>query len=188
MHSLQALTSVFNTTTNATARTGLPSAASDLHTLISTVLSLAALSDWLKLFVVGGLFQWCRRYSFSFRDWVVDTLWITATFDAKDDSYREWLLPTRVSRSSSIPPEWILYWISRQPVWDRARMIEVSTRDFGMSRNSRGDDDDETCTKISYLPSLNNTHSIWYKGYYMTVAREEKNENAWSTKECLSLG
>ncbi|EPS95295.1 hypothetical protein FOMPIDRAFT_1132740 [Fomitopsis schrenkii] len=171
--SLQALTSVFNATASATAHTAsnnsLPSATNDFHTLISTVLSLSALRDWLKLFVVGGLLEWCRRYFSSFRDWVMGAFWITASFDANDDSY-----------------QWVLYWISRHPVWDRARTIEVSTRDFGLE--SREDDDNETASKISYLPSMNNTHSLWYRGHYITVAREEKNENVWTTKEYLSLG
>lgn len=83
--------------------------------------------------------------------------------------------------------EWVLYWLSRHPVWDKARMVEVSTRDFGLE-NTREDVGDETSYKISYLPSMDNTYSLWYKRHYMTVSREEKNENRWSTKECLSIG
>ena len=91
--SLQALTSAFNITTNATAHatsgtSALP-ATGDFHSLISTILSLSALRDWLKLFVVGGFFEWCRRYFFTFRDWVMGAFWITATFEAGDESYRE---------------------------------------------------------------------------------------------------
>ena len=162
---------------------------SDFHTLISTVLSLSALRDWLKLFVVGGLLEWCRRYFFTIRDWVMGTFWITATFEASDESYRECLLMTRGELRSPFSDlsEWMLYWLSRHPVWGKARMVEVSTRDFGLG-NVREDDDNETCYKISYLPSMDNTYSLWYKRHYMTVSREEKNETRWSTKECLSLG
>lgn len=190
--SLKALASAFNATANSTAyaasAAGMPVLTGDPHTLISTIISLAALRDWLKLFVVGGLLEWCRRYFFTFRDWVVGAFWITATFEANDESYRKCLPSTSKSTCSpNVLTEWVLYWLSHHPVWDKARMVAVSTRDFGLA-NAREDDDNETCHKISYLPSMDNTYSIWYKRHYMTVSREEKKETAWSTKECLSLG
>ncbi|KZT66536.1 P-loop containing nucleoside triphosphate hydrolase protein [Daedalea quercina L-15889] len=164
-----AIANATNGTASIAASNAKPSSV-DFHTLVSTLLSASALRDWLKLFVVGGALETCRRYLFSWWDAIVQAFWITATFDATDDAYR-----------------WVLYWLSRHPVWNEARTFEVSTRTFGLDYTSDEDEGETTSRPVSYLPSLENTYSIWYKHFYTTVAREEKAENRWSKKESLEL-
>ncbi|KZT67077.1 P-loop containing nucleoside triphosphate hydrolase protein [Daedalea quercina L-15889] len=171
--SLSAITAAIANATNGTASivaSNTTPSSGDFHSLVSTLLSASALRDWLKLFVVGGALETCRRYLFSWWDAIVEAFWITATFDANDDAYR-----------------WVLYWLSRHPAWKEARTFEVSTRTFGLDYASDEDEEDSTSRPVSYLPSMENTYSIWYKRRYMTVAREEKSENRWSTKESLEL-
>ena len=33
--------------------------------------------------------------------------------------------------------------------------------------------------KVSFIPSLDKTYSLWYKGRYMTVRREKQNEGSY---------
>jgi len=158
--------------TNATASiasstsTPLPG---DFHTLVSTLFSISALADWFKLFVVGGALETCRRHLSTWWDRLTQALWITATFDANDESYR-----------------WMLYWLSRHPIWNEARTIAVTTRSFGLEVDEDGDSSSSR-GQVSYLPSLESTYNIWYRGHYVTVSREERSESQWSSKETLRI-
>ncbi|KAH9918672.1 P-loop containing nucleoside triphosphate hydrolase protein [Fomitopsis serialis] len=142
--------------TNATASvasstsTPLPG---DFHSLVSTLFSISALADWFN----------------SSLSRLTQALWITATFDANDESYR-----------------WMLYWLSRNPIWNEARTIAVSTRSFGLDADE-DEDSSSSLGQVSYLPSLESTYNIWYRGHYVTVSREERSENQWSSKETLRI-
>ena len=72
-----------DTTTGATAAT----AAMGISSLITMLLSFSALRDWLKLFVIGGMIESCRRILLLGWKTVLESLWISATFDCDDDSY-----------------------------------------------------------------------------------------------------
>jgi mitochondrial chaperone BCS1 len=82
----------FNTTvdpgvalSNHTAKaTELPK---DLSTFIALLFSYSALRDWLKLIVLGGFFETCRRLVFAAYDKVVNSFFICASFDQSDASY-----------------------------------------------------------------------------------------------------
>ena len=72
-----------NTTPSATAAT----AAMGISSVITMLLSFSALRDWLKLFVIGGVIESCRRLLLLGWNTVLESLWISATFDCDDDSY-----------------------------------------------------------------------------------------------------
>jgi chaperone BCS1 len=58
-----------------------------LGSLLSLLLSLSALGDWLKLIVLGGLLETCRRLLFSSYDKFIESFFITANFQEGDSSY-----------------------------------------------------------------------------------------------------
>lgn len=78
-------------------------------------------------------------------------------------------------------------------VIERARMIDVSTRTFGLNSPAVsviGDDDEDTdpSRKLCYLPSVSRTYSLWYKGHYLSVTRTESQEGIYgNTRECLQI-
>ena len=60
---------------------------SSITTLISVFLSFSALRDWLKLFIIGGAVESCRRVGLKFWTTLVEAFWITACFEDTDSSY-----------------------------------------------------------------------------------------------------
>ena len=50
--------------------------------------SFAALRDWLKVLLIGGILETCRRWYGHFYDMFIESFWMSATFDEDDDSYR----------------------------------------------------------------------------------------------------
>jgi len=59
----------------------------NLPSLITFIASFSALQDWLKLIVIGSVFEAIRRNSVSTFRYVVDSFWITAHFREDDSSY-----------------------------------------------------------------------------------------------------
>ena len=58
-----------------------------IATLATVLFSFTGVQDWLKLFLIGGIFETCRRTAFQAWDYVVDSLWITVDLEEGDDSY-----------------------------------------------------------------------------------------------------
>lgn len=104
-----------------------------------------------------------------------------------------------------------MFWLSKQPQWrmhhpsraaiystdifttGQARIIDVSTRDFGLNSPAvaiTGDDDDDDHSdgrKLCYLPSFSRTYSIWYKGHYISVTRSQSQDGIYRMKEVLQI-
>lgn len=59
----------------------------DLSSLITLLFSFSALRDWLKIFVIGGFFETCRRFIFSFYYKFIGSFFITAHFKEDDSSF-----------------------------------------------------------------------------------------------------
>ena len=76
-----------NLTSIADSLTDKPSIA----TLATILLSFTGFQDWLKLFLIGGIFETCRRLAFQSWHSVIDRFWITVDFEDGDDSYGEYL-------------------------------------------------------------------------------------------------
>ena len=58
-----------------------------IATLATVLLSFTGFQDWLKLFLIGGIFETSRRVAFHAWYSIVDSLWITVDFEDGDDSY-----------------------------------------------------------------------------------------------------
>jgi chaperone BCS1 len=77
-----------NHTAEALTTTGVPQ---DLSSFIAFLFSFSAMRDWLKLIVIGGFFETCRRLVFSTYSKIVDSFFISASFDQGDASYSVYL-------------------------------------------------------------------------------------------------
>jgi len=81
--SAQVYDSLASNSTNASTATTVMSALplpQDIYSVITSVLSLSALSDWIKLFVVGGALETCRRFMFGWWDSFLETFWLEVCF------------------------------------------------------------------------------------------------------------
>lgn len=63
---------------------------SDIASLITLLFSFSALRDWIKIIVIGGVLETARRSVFSVYARLVNSFFITATFDEDDISFCEW--------------------------------------------------------------------------------------------------
>lgn len=59
----------------------------DLLSLLSALVSIYALREWLILIVIGGFLESCRRLGCITYDKVINSFCITAEFEEDDDSY-----------------------------------------------------------------------------------------------------
>jgi chaperone BCS1 len=137
---------------------------SDLSSLIGLLFSFTALRDWLKLIVIGSFLETCRRFVFSLWRTVIDSCFITAQFKEDDSSY-----------------DWMMVWLSKQPAWQKAREVEISTSNFGLNSAAvliPGEEDGSKTIagsgrQLAYLPSVSATYSIFYKRRWMQISRTQ---------------
>ncbi|KAF8075116.1 P-loop containing nucleoside triphosphate hydrolase protein, partial [Lyophyllum atratum] len=142
-----------------------PHIPADLSSLLAFLASFSALHDWLKLIVIGGVLETCRRLFYTVYDKVVNAFFITATFEDGDDSY-----------------DWMMVWLSKKPSWAEARELQISTKSFGLNSSAvliPGEDEDASSLmkgsrKLAYLPRMSTTHSIWYKRRWISVTRSQE--------------
>jgi chaperone BCS1 len=59
----------------------------DLASLWTFFLSFSALRDWVKLIVLGGALESCRRFASSLWSRLLESFFLTAYFEYEDDSY-----------------------------------------------------------------------------------------------------
>ncbi|KAF8585402.1 P-loop containing nucleoside triphosphate hydrolase protein [Ramaria rubella] len=134
-----------------------------------------AITDTLKLVVIGGTVETARRASMTAWNGFVDSFFLTATFSQEDYPY-----------------DWLMHWLSKQPAWGRSREFEITTRSagrFSLNQTTTGDlDEDEEAVeedqqqlvhgrrkrKVAFMPSLNTTHTIYYRGHWLRVTRTQR--------------
>ncbi|KIP02268.1 hypothetical protein PHLGIDRAFT_96183 [Phlebiopsis gigantea 11061_1 CR5-6] len=170
----QTLSDVAQNTTVANPTTPSPAKPLNIPALLSFLLSFSALQDWLKLIVIGGVIETCRRFGLKLWSSLVESFWITACFDERDTCYN-----------------WIMFWLSKHPKWSQARFVNISTRSFGLNSPAvaiLGDEDDESDgRKLCYLPSFARTYSLWYNRHFLSVTRSQVSEGIYNTKEVLQI-
>jgi chaperone BCS1 len=85
--------------------------ASDFIYIWRFIASFSVARDWIKLFLLGSVLETIRRFAGTIWTRIVDSFFLTATFESDDDAYN-----------------WMMIWISRQPAWKTARDVQISTR------------------------------------------------------------
>lgn len=115
----QSLPDVASNTTATTNATPLTTPLG-LSTLLSFLLSFSAMQDWLKLIIIGGVIETCRRTCLRFWASFVESFWITACFDDRDMSYSEYTPMLSFSvRNLIYCSDWIMFWLSKHPKWSK---------------------------------------------------------------------
>ncbi|KAI0642224.1 P-loop containing nucleoside triphosphate hydrolase protein [Trametes meyenii] len=154
------------TTSAATAAAAVASFSPlQLPSLISMILSFSAVRDWLKLLLIGAVVETCRRTLTRAYYGLVNYFWITATFDGNDECV-----------------DWLMFWLSKHSIFRTARTLDVSTRTFGKgSIEESNSSDDSDGRKISFLPSLSTTYTLWYKFRYVTITRDQVTDGPWNS-------
>ncbi|KAJ6558675.1 P-loop containing nucleoside triphosphate hydrolase protein [Mycena sp. CBHHK59/15] len=169
-----------NVNTSASASPTAPNTATamplsvptDLSSLLTLLLSFSVLRDWVKLAIVGGFIELCRRFVFGGYNKLVSSFFITACFEEQDSSY-----------------EWMMVWLSKQPSWGRVRDVQISTSSLANNAAIMLDGEDETnerfksSRKLAYLPSLSTTYNMWYKGCWITITRIQTQTGWYGSKE-----
>lgn len=136
-------------------------------------MNTGAIQDTLKLVVIGGTVETARRASMSAWNGFVDSFFLTAHFSQEDYPY-----------------DWLMHWLSKQPAWGRSREFEITTRSVGrngMNFSTTGDleeEDEEEAEdglvhgrrkrKVAFLPSLDTTHTIYYRGHWLRITRTQR--------------
>ncbi|KAF8634654.1 hypothetical protein AX15_000794 [Amanita polypyramis BW_CC] len=129
------------------------------------------LQDTLKLVVIGGTVETARRMSVSAWNGFVDSFFLTAHFSQEDYPY-----------------DWIMHWLSKQPAWGRSREFEITTRSIGRGgiiQKTAGDleeeDENEEVVvdgrrkrRVAFLPSIDATHTIYYRGHWLRITRTKR--------------
>lgn len=111
------------------------------------------------------------------------------------------------SHPAEIVQGWILYWLSKHPSWrkwtptsihsfsqvyaDEARAVQVTTRTFGVPAdgvttpqqlNRKG-----AARTMSYMPSTQAKHYMWYKGVFTAIRRQYHLEDYGIRRESLHI-
>ncbi|KAI0697818.1 hypothetical protein C8T65DRAFT_17642 [Cerioporus squamosus] len=125
-----------------------------LPRMVFMLLSASAFWDWAKLLLIGALVEGLRRSLRTAWEKLTRSLWVTATFEFDDDA-----------------ADWLMHWLSKEKVFQYARDIEVSTRG-GMIDDLGDNDDPDAEDNVVFLPSTEQTYSMWYKRRYMVIGRD----------------
>ncbi|KDR80912.1 hypothetical protein GALMADRAFT_1114738 [Galerina marginata CBS 339.88] len=134
-------------------------------------MSTGAIQDTLKLVVIGGTVETARRASVSAWNGFVDSFFLTAHFSQDDYPY-----------------DWLMHWLAKQPSWGRSREFEITTRSVnrnGITQSTTGDLDEEEeeddglvhgrrKRKVAFMPSLDTTHTIYYRGHWLRITRTKR--------------
>ncbi|EJU04509.1 P-loop containing nucleoside triphosphate hydrolase protein [Dacryopinax primogenitus] len=130
-----------------------------------------ALYDPIKLFVIGGTVETSRRLASSAWSHFINSFFLTAHFSEED-----------------FPFDWLMHWLAKQPSWHRSREFETTTCSSSSHAlwktaqfdadaelwGENGQEDDPTgkpSMKVVFRPTLDTTHTIFFKGHWLRVRR-----------------
>ncbi|TBU23124.1 hypothetical protein BD311DRAFT_96247 [Dichomitus squalens] len=142
------------------------------------------IQDTLKLVVIGGTVETARRASVSAWNGFIDSFFLTAHFSQEDYPY-----------------DWLMHWLSKQPAWGRSREFDITTRSIsrhGLTQKTSGDLEDENEAdedaeefaqgggrkrKVAIVPSMDTTHTIYYRGHWLRITRTKRFQDYGSCAE-----
>ncbi|KAI0364549.1 P-loop containing nucleoside triphosphate hydrolase protein [Pilatotrama ljubarskyi] len=143
------------------------------------------IQDTLKLVVIGGTVETARRASVSAWNGFIDSFFLTAHFSQEDYPY-----------------DWLMHWLSKagQPAWGRSREFDITTRSVsrhGLTQKTTGDLEDENeeeensefqqgggrRRKVAIVPSMDTTHTIYYRGHWLRITRTKRFQDYGSCAE-----
>ena len=165
--------------------------------VVSTLMSLISPSgpsgDWLRLLIIGGFLELMRRFFVFVWRGLVNQFWITIALEEYDDSYCESdhsLCHLTASLISHDTVAWMMLWLSSQPAWTRAKELSISSCSFGVGARAvlvEGEADDNSQRMIRFFPSLDCPASLWYRGHYARLSRNQVPDGAFYVREVLTI-
>lgn len=93
---------------------------------------------------------------------------------------------------------WLTNRVLQHPAWGRSREFDITTRSVsrhGLTQSTSGDledeedDDDEPVSggrkkrKVAIIPSLDTTHTIYYRGHWLRITRTKRFQDYGSYAE-----
>ncbi|KAI0630466.1 hypothetical protein C8Q77DRAFT_1133208 [Trametes polyzona] len=95
-----------------------------------------------------------------------------------------------------------MHWLSKQPAWGRSREFDITTRSVsrhGLTQKTTGDLEDENegeeeesaefsqgggrRRKVAIVPSMDTTHTIYYRGHWLRITRTKRFQDYGSCAE-----
>ncbi|THH09776.1 hypothetical protein EW145_g1783 [Phellinidium pouzarii] len=134
------------------------------------VLYSSAIRDGAKLFIIGVALESGRILLSMVWASFIESFFITAEFEDKDDTFT-----------------WIMFWLSRQPKWNKSRNVRISTFRYGQSGVSDqvpGEEEENNnatpLRRLAYTPTHDKTQYMWYRGSWMCVTRSRSQGDMWN--------
>ncbi|CCA75749.1 related to BCS1 protein precursor [Serendipita indica DSM 11827] len=154
-----------------------------------------AVSDTVKLVVIGGTVETARRVARSSWNSFLDCESDPAFAVYSSDEMTAFFLTAHFTQNDT-PYEWIMHWLSKQPAWGRSREFDITTRTVRKGAGSAGDFEDEdeeativkgnTRSMIAFMPAQDTTHTIYYRGHWLrthSTTRDKKSTGAPTVSE-----
>ncbi|PAV22956.1 P-loop containing nucleoside triphosphate hydrolase [Pyrrhoderma noxium] len=138
--------------------------------------------DGIVFFIVGGCIEVIRRGVTTIialaQDHFIDKLRVNVGFDDKEE-----------------PFTWMIFWLSKQPAWNKTRNIRVSTfrhGQSGLADQIPGENEDNRCAVtrlINYVPAYDVSTWLLFRGTLMKVVLSQTPGDMWNRKgdERLSI-
>ena len=196
------------TATNATRASGFDDRSGPLYAAFA-MFSLSSMPEWLNLIIMGGIIEISRRLFYTFWGLVVNSCWVTISFDDEDTAYSadqsRVLLVFRLTLSLAqhgfnTGSHDILLGVSRESTLLRrysfsdigkARSVEATTSTYGINVDEiaiPGQEDDRLSgRKVSFKPGRFDSHRMWYKGRFAVVSRSHIASNYYRVKESVHI-
>ncbi|EJC99839.1 P-loop containing nucleoside triphosphate hydrolase protein [Fomitiporia mediterranea MF3/22] len=165
---------------SSTAHSGSPAVLQEISTLDAAgilltfwkfLLSSPTLREGTRILFFGGILEGSRRLAGMVWQNIVDFFFITAEFEDRDETFT-----------------WMMFWLSRQPKWNKLRSIRVTTFRYGHSGVSDvvpgeiEERHDGRSRRLAYNPSHNKTISLWYRGTWMKVKVVQTQGDMWNRR------
>ncbi|KAF9649610.1 P-loop containing nucleoside triphosphate hydrolase protein [Thelephora ganbajun] len=159
-----------NLSANLTNITNTLTEKPSIANLATVLLSFTGFQNWVKLFLIGGVFETCRRVVFRAWDTIVDSVWITVDLEDGDDSY-----------------DWMMVWLSQHPSWLKARKLATSTSSFGLEDPPDFFGTAKNDREVRFIVAYDYNSTFWHKRRYVKVMRSKAEGLSYHSTRSLHL-
>ncbi|KAL5492998.1 hypothetical protein ACEPAI_4446 [Sanghuangporus weigelae] len=142
-----------------------------VHALWNFLVSSIALREGAKLLFIGSTLEIARRIVAVLWTGLFDSFFVTAEFEDRDETYT-----------------WMMFWLSRQPRWNRLRSVRVTTFRYGQSGVSNlvpGEEEEKKIgpsRRVAYVPSHGKALSMWFHKTWMSVTLVQTQGDMWNRR------
>ena len=174
-----------NPTTNDNSLAGKP----PIATFIAVLLSFAGLQGWLKLLLIGAIFETSRRVAFRALGSSVDSFCITVDFEEGNRSLGECLPAVMLSSPGTdhiVFADWMLLWLSQRPGLEKAGRFAIRDSPPGL-KSSLDDFDPKNGRKAHFLLADRHVYTFWHNRRYVKAVRVRSDPSVTRSGISVSL-